>query len=197
MVGALPGTDSEAAGARLGAHVRELRRARGLTLVQLAEATGLSHPFLSQVERGLANFSLPSLRRIAVALETSPVELMAASEPGAGGAAAPPVEVHRATAHLEQVSDFAQDRALPLAHGARPFLPMAIECTRSDHGEAFTHAEDEWVTVLEGTLHLELDGQVRVLRSGDAAYYAGGVVHRWWTDGGPARLLAVKQQSVG
>ncbi|MDN4471859.1 helix-turn-helix domain-containing protein [Demequina zhanjiangensis] len=197
MVHGVPGPESAEAALRFGAHVRELRRARGLTLVQLAEATGLSHPFLSQVERGLANFSLPSLRRIAVALETSPVELIAASEAGHGDAAPPPVEMHRVAAADDAVSDFAQDRAVPLAHGTRPFLPMAIVCDRTDRGEVFTHAEDEWVTVLEGTLHLELDGDVQVLGPGDAAYYAGGVAHRWWIEDAPARLIAVKQQSVG
>lgn len=54
--------DEDAAGQRLGARIRELRQARGLTLVRLAAATELSHPFLSQLERGLAQPSLASLR---------------------------------------------------------------------------------------------------------------------------------------
>ncbi len=197
MAQGVPGAESAEAALRLGTHVRELRRARGLTLVQLADATGLSHPFLSQVERGLANFSLPSLRRIAVALQTSPVELLAASEAGEGAVAPPSVELHRATSDDDLASDFAQDRAVPLAHGTRPFLPMAIECDRTDPGEVFIHAEDEWVTVVEGTLHLELDGEVSVLGPGDAVYYAGGVAHRWWIEDGPAQLIAVKQQTIG
>ena len=65
------GLDERAAGARLGSHIRMLRKTRGLTLVQLAERTQLSHPFLSQLERGLEQPSLGSLRRIAIALETS------------------------------------------------------------------------------------------------------------------------------
>ena len=36
---------------RVGTRIRELRRSRGFTLVQLAARTGLSHPFLSQLER--------------------------------------------------------------------------------------------------------------------------------------------------
>src|SRR3546814_19856117 len=69
-----------AANLRLGASIRHLRHARGRTLVQLAEATGLSHPFLSQLERGLAQPSLSSLRRTALALPTSPIELIAAAD---------------------------------------------------------------------------------------------------------------------
>jgi transcriptional regulator with XRE-family HTH domain len=39
----------------LGARVRALRRERGLTLKGLGRLAGLSHPFLSQVERGPAS----------------------------------------------------------------------------------------------------------------------------------------------
>ena len=39
---------------RLGAKIRALRKEHGLTLKVLAQLSGLSHPFLSQVERGLA-----------------------------------------------------------------------------------------------------------------------------------------------
>ncbi len=63
---------------RIGSRIRELRRRRGLTLVRLAERTDLSHPFLSQLERGHARPSMVSLERIATALGTTQVELLAA-----------------------------------------------------------------------------------------------------------------------
>ena len=52
----------------LGTRIRERRRALGLSLVRLAAMTDLSHPFLSQVERGHARPSVTSLQRIAAAL---------------------------------------------------------------------------------------------------------------------------------
>ena len=42
----------------LGTRIRERRRAKGLSLVRLAEIADLSHPFLSQVERGHARPSI-------------------------------------------------------------------------------------------------------------------------------------------
>ncbi|MDN4474750.1 XRE family transcriptional regulator [Demequina sp. SYSU T00192] len=179
------------AAARLGARLRELRKARGLTLVALAESTGLSHPFLSQVERGLANLSLQSLRRIAVALETSPVELVAAAEAGDGS---PPrkVEVSRAGARRPTPQGFARGPAVSLVRGARPFTPILVESEAVDPGEVFVHAEDEFVFVVDGVAEVETDGRAHSLGVGDSVYYAGGVRHRWW--GGPYRLLVVKQQ---
>ncbi len=45
--------------ADLGRAIRALRRERGMTLVQVAAAAGLSQPFLSQLELGR---SRPSMR---------------------------------------------------------------------------------------------------------------------------------------
>src|SRR5918999_3412239 len=59
------------AAACLGPRVRELRQDRGLTLKALGRQAGLSHPFLSQLERGLARPSVGSVERIANALDVS------------------------------------------------------------------------------------------------------------------------------
>ena len=64
---------------RLGARIRSVRQARGLTLVELARLAELSHPFLSQLERGQARPSMVSLERIARALGSSQIELIAAA----------------------------------------------------------------------------------------------------------------------
>ncbi|HAS32601.1 MAG: XRE family transcriptional regulator [Microbacterium sp.] len=188
--------DGETSGLRLGAHIRRLRKGHGLTLVQVAEATGLSHPFLSQLERGLAQPSLGSLRRIAVALQTSPIELVAAAdEPVAD---LPPVEIQRRDdPRGTTVPDgFASGTARLLAAASRPLHPVEISAAATSPGEAFQHPEDEFVYVVEGTVVLDLDGETRTLSVGDSAYYAGGVAHRWWSaDGAPYRLVVVKQGS--
>lgn len=183
--------DDAAAGARLGGHIRRLRHERGLTLVQLATATDLSHPFLSQLERGLAQPSLSTLRRVALALETSPIELIAASY-------APPdglgdVEVHRRGEGAIDAS-FAAAASRMLVTGPRPIHPLEVTGDNAEPSDAYTHAEDEFVYVIEGEVIVELAGTARKLRPGDSAYYAGGVAHRWWSPGGARfRLLVVKQ----
>jgi transcriptional regulator with XRE-family HTH domain len=159
--------------------------------VQLATATALSHPFLSQLERGLAQPSLASLRRIAVALGTSPIELIAAADAPITGE--PAIEVH--TQGDGAISaDFAVGTARMLAHGRRPFQPMEYESENAAPGEFFSHEEDEFVYVLSGEVCVELDGAVSLLVPAQSAYYRGGIPHRWWSAGaGPYRLLVVKQ----
>ncbi|MDE0137587.1 MAG: helix-turn-helix transcriptional regulator, partial [bacterium] len=53
--------DGDAVAASLGAALRRLRKAQGLTLQQLASRCGLSQPFLSQLENGKAMPSLMAL----------------------------------------------------------------------------------------------------------------------------------------
>ncbi|MGP4052726.1 helix-turn-helix domain-containing protein, partial [Streptomyces sp. 2A115] len=66
---------------RVGAAVRRRRRALELTLAVVAERSGLSVPFLSQVENERARPSMRSLERVADALGTTRVELLAAADP--------------------------------------------------------------------------------------------------------------------
>jgi transcriptional regulator with XRE-family HTH domain len=55
--------------APLGSRIRELRTVRGLTLTALADEAGLPTGLISQVERGLSDPSLETLRRIAKVLD--------------------------------------------------------------------------------------------------------------------------------
>ncbi|MFJ6661732.1 helix-turn-helix domain-containing protein [Streptomyces sp. NPDC091377] len=55
----------------LGEYLREQRRTAQLSLRQLAEAAGVSNPYLSQIERGLRKPSAEVLQQVAKALRIS------------------------------------------------------------------------------------------------------------------------------
>jgi len=55
----------------LGDYLREQRMAASLSLRQLAEQTGVSNPYLSQIERGLRRPSAEVLQQLAKALRIS------------------------------------------------------------------------------------------------------------------------------
>jgi transcriptional regulator with XRE-family HTH domain len=59
----------------LGDYLREQRVAAQLSLRQLAEQTGVSNPYLSQIERGLRKPSAEVLQQIAKALRISAEQL--------------------------------------------------------------------------------------------------------------------------
>ncbi|MBM9508489.1 helix-turn-helix domain-containing protein [Actinacidiphila acididurans] len=56
---------------KLGEYLREQRRSAQLSLRQLADAAGVSNPYLSQIERGLRKPSAEILQQLAKALRIS------------------------------------------------------------------------------------------------------------------------------
>lgn len=59
-----------------GSRIREMRKRRGLTLKEVAEATGYTMGHISQIERDLKSPSLVALRKIAACLNCSEVWLI-------------------------------------------------------------------------------------------------------------------------
>jgi len=60
----------------VGANIRRLRKAKGLTQERLAQEAGMAMRYVAGVERGEENPSLRYLVRLAEALGTEPMELL-------------------------------------------------------------------------------------------------------------------------
>ena len=177
---------------RVGGRIRDMRRARAFTLVQLAEAAGLSHPFLSQLERGLARPSMASLERIARALGTSQVELLSVDEPRRGREPAIPISLVRAGSGT--TGPYSEGTAQMLVEGARAFHPMEYRGDNPAYGDRFVHDEDEWIYALEGSVEVDAGDTVLQLAPGDAVYLVGGTPHRFRSlDATAFRMLIVKE----
>lgn len=177
---------------RMGRRIRRLRHARGLTLVQLASAAELSHPFLSQLERGLARPSIASLEKIARALGSSQLELLAGAEDEPTLVRLPAVDVVRTGDGTR--GRYGEGEARMLVHHERPFHPLELCGDNVEFGDSFTHAEDEFLYVVAGDVEVDLAAARHRLSAGDSVYYAGGTPHRFRSLS-PAgyRLLIVKQ----
>ncbi|MEI7031891.1 helix-turn-helix domain-containing protein [Streptomyces pratensis] len=160
---------------RVGAAVRRRRRTLGLTLAAVAARSGLSVPFLSQIENERARPSPRSLDRVAKALETSPSRLRAAAD------SARAVDVVRAEEG---------EGVRRLVHGRHQL--NALEFTgEPDLGREFQHRNDELMYVVEGAVDVEAEGQVYRLDRGDTLFLSGGVRHRWRATVPGTRLLVV------
>ncbi|MEV6794032.1 XRE family transcriptional regulator [Streptomyces sp. NPDC051320] len=172
---------------RVGTAVRRRRRALGLTLAKVSARSGLSVPFLSQVENERARPSARSLQRLADALETTAAELLAASQ------AARTVRVVRAATATDAPGDsLASSRPAirPLLQGSHQL--HAVEFTgEQEAGSEFQHRNDELMYVAEGTAEVEAEGRVYRLERGDTLFLSGGVRHRWRATAPDTRLVVV------
>jgi transcriptional regulator with XRE-family HTH domain len=196
-----PGETATGPAERMGSRIRELRHTDGLTLVQLAQRTGLSHSFLSQVERGLAQPSMSSLHRIAQALRTTQDKLIAGDVAEDAG---PPVALLRAdegvTLPLADHGSLSSARQLPAEPGS--FYPTEFVIDGRAFAEFYRHEGNEFLYLAEGAVEVELDQdpgeRLFTLGPGDSLRYPGHVPHRWRRAGRrAARLLMVHTEVRG
>jgi transcriptional regulator with XRE-family HTH domain len=166
--------------ALLGARVRELRRDRGMTLKGLGREAGLSHPFLSQLERGLARPSMTSVERIARALDvpvstlwTTPRQEAAHVVRANEGVAIEHDDLEAPGAIRALIADGTSLRVREWSGGARSWPEEAGTTT----GEVFVY-------VVRGSLEVDVDGTVHALREGDSMFFDGTVPHRLRRRGG-------------
>ncbi|MFI6643243.1 helix-turn-helix domain-containing protein [Streptomyces sp. NPDC050504] len=161
---------------RVGSAVRRRRRSLGLTLASVAERSGLSVPFLSQIENERARPSARSLDKVAEALETTAERLRAAAD------SARTVDVVRAKESESGVRR--------LVHGRHQL--GALEFTgEQDTGREFQHRNDEVLYVADGAVEVEAEGRAYRLERGDTLYLSGGVRHRWRATEPGTRILSV------
>lgn len=172
---------------KVGARVRALRRERGLTIEQLAAATGLTKGFISQLERDRTAPSLASIARICDALGVRLAHIFE-HEPAPAlvrRCDRPPVEGPFPTAnHLLSAPEEPRFQAIEseLAPGA-----AAGDDLHSLPGEM------EFVYVLAGGLELQVADETHLLEEGDAFTYPLGKPHTWRNPSAsePARVLWV------
>jgi transcriptional regulator with XRE-family HTH domain len=158
---------------RVGARVRSLRRERGLTIEQLAAATGLTKGFISQLERDRTAPSLSSIARICDALGV-PLSHIFEREPA-------PALVRRSERARINGSPASANHLLSSRDEAR-FQAIESEIAPgASAGDELSSlpGEMEFVYVLAGTLELQVGDETHVLREGDAFTYPLAKPHTW------------------
>jgi transcriptional regulator with XRE-family HTH domain len=134
--------------ANLGARLREVRRQRGITLKQVAEAVGVTESFVSQVERGTANPSVATLRRMAETLGETVASLFVGAEPTGMVVRAG----ERRRLHHPSGSDKEYLLTPPTAKTLE-IVYATLEAGSGSGDEPYTHPADEECVGVNGELH--------------------------------------------
>jgi transcriptional regulator with XRE-family HTH domain len=170
--------------AQVGATVRRLRAAQGLTLAELASSAAISQGMLSRLERGDVSPSLDTLAQLAVALGTSCSALL--RDPDQTASDAQLVKkgeglevVRRGTRRGHTYHLLAADRG-----PRKAFEPFLVTLTdKSEVFPEFEHAGQEMIHVLSGSLRYRHGNETFLLKPGDTLTFRGDVPH------GPDKLL--------
>jgi transcriptional regulator with XRE-family HTH domain len=158
---------------KVGARVRSLRRERGLTIEQLAAATGLTKGFISQLERDRTAPSLSSIARICDALGVRLSHIFEAE---------PAPALVRRQERPQVALPFATRNDLLSSREEQRFQAIESEIAPgAGAGDELSSlpGEVEFVYVLEGSLELRVSEETHVLETGDAITYQLGKPHTW------------------
>ena len=166
----------------LGATIRRARETRGQSLKQLAQATGLTQSFHSQVENDRTSPSVASLRKIAEALDTSIGTFFAGGTPNGR-------LVRKADrAVLTHPQRRWRDSLLtPSLTGKLMVIFTEIEPGGGSGDEPYSHRSDEeCVVLLKGKLDFWVGDEMYKLTAGDSLTFESRIPHKNHNPG-PAR----------
>ncbi|WP_136651710.1 helix-turn-helix domain-containing protein [Paracoccus aeridis] len=174
------GSTPAQATSRLGDTLRQVRRARRLTLKALASSVDCSESMLSKIERGRAQPSLRLLHALAAMLHVKVAALLADQAPG-------PVTIRRPGERLQLLLSSPQggrrpvilERAVPFAEGM--LLDANIHRIPPGGGSEgqYEHDAEEVGYVVKGTFELTVDGVIYVLGEGSSFHFNSRLPHSY------------------
>src|SRR5271165_1845014 len=177
----------------IGARVKALREAAGLSLRDLAACSGVSAPMLSQVERGETSPTLTVAARIAAGLELRLSQLLRLDESGAVTIVRPPERRRggsRRRGHSFEVMTAAQPGQR--AEVSRHVLAPGGATGAVDDPPMHEPGSRETALVERGSPVLVCDGQRHELREGDCVTFDADLPHHFENPAATdAALLAV------
>ena len=168
----------------LGSEVRQVRKARRMTLKDLAGSSGVSVSHLSAVERGKVSPSLDVVQRVADALKVSP-DWFFARRPGAG-----PMErafvvrkQNRRNLNILYGEDPDEigyyDALLSSSIGGNFYMGVADYAPHSGRPShpMYQHGGEQHGFILEGELELQIGEEIITLREGDSYSFSAKILH--------------------
>jgi transcriptional regulator with XRE-family HTH domain len=176
-----PGDAADAPIRYLGSEIRNLRKARGLTLAAVAQVSGLSVGYLSLLERDRATPSINALHAISRALG---VTISWFFEAGETPAPERDIVVRRARRRRLDFSPGISDELLsPSLAGTLELLASRFEPGAASGDSPYTHTGEEAGVVLRGQLELWVDGKTFLLVAGDSFGFPSTLPHRYRNPG--------------
>lgn len=168
-------TESQAEAGSLSSRVIELRKRRGLTLEQLAAASGVSRSMLSQIERGKANPTLAVTLRIAQAFGMNIGDLV--DQPWTASR----IEVVRSDDANQLFRDDRECRIRTLSplHMEKSVEFYEVRLAPAARLHSFAHFEGtrELLTVTQGRARIVAGDNRCELNPGDSAHYHADLEH--------------------
>lgn len=166
----------------LGEKIRGQRMKLGLKGLDLAEKSGLSPGFISQIERGLVNPSVSTLKRIGDALNI-PIGVLfeepdSKEEEKEFSVSKSPVVYENQRKMLSPNKGVIFYLLNPDLSGDIEFILDIFEPGATTGEELYTHQGEECGLILEGELEVQLEDKKYLLKKGDSITFKSTILHK-------------------
>lgn len=160
--------------ADIGKQLKDLRRARGLTLQKVAQASGLSASMVSLVERGHTSPSIGTLVALCDALSIHVASLFAGIETQPG-----PVVLRETQPAIRSPEGVTRRTVLDDPDLGIELIDYVFERGAQTGDTTTHHSGSEIGFILEGRLDVEVGGESHALVPGDAIHFVSSLPHRF------------------
>ena len=159
----------------IGNRIKEYRIERKLNMKQLAERVGCTPSLISQLERGKADPSISTLKKIAKALSVNIVDFFMTTHDEdqvvTRVAERVDMQLRRWDAKIQSLVKSVDNRKM------QPFYTV-IKPGGGSHG-VYTHEGEEFGIVLKGEMELLLDDKTYIVGENESFYFSSQVPHNW------------------
>ena len=157
----------------LGDKIRTKRLEQGMSIHALAEQTGLTTGFISQIERNLVDPSITTLRKIGATLNT-PVFHFLLDE----GEYKPVVRKAERKCFSFEHGQIIYELLSPNIKRSLEMMIVRIKPGKTFYKESLTHLGEAHLLVIEGCMRIQVGDNSYNLNKGDSIYYFPSLSHK-------------------
>ena len=179
----------------LGARIRKLRKEKGLTLVEIAEKTGIAQATLSRVETGSMSGTVESHEKIAEAIGIGLAELYSGVDRRYEEISilkkedAKKVTQHNQSFHIELLTTQSSRKKIT------PLL-MTLQGESQIPAESNELGVEKFLYILEGEVNVTVDQTEYAMKAADTLYFDASLRHQIKnSQKTPAKILAAVSPS--
>lgn len=154
----------------IGDRFKELRKEKNLTLKELAEKTGLSIGYLSNLERNISSPTLEYMHRICEILGVSIIDLLI-----------PQRQEHIIVRKADKITiienDFLKCESMSYGKYSMECLCITLHPGASFKDKTWGHVYDELGIVVQGSMEISIGTNIYTLYEGDSFYICANTPH--------------------
>lgn len=174
----------------LGKMIRKIRSERGMTLKTLADKTGFSISFLSQLERGKSSATLESLKKISTAFDVNPSYFFDEDRSSDN-------QLTNLNQRISEHNIYYKDLGTMISR--RDFVPLLVILKPGQtEGNLITHKGQEFLYVIEGILTVRIENELCELGPTESLMLDSTRPHYWYNySDSDVKILCVSSEVKG